>query len=113
MSHWTSLLQHLPDHLPFVVSATRFGDAVDRPYLDMRSLLTAIGISVITALASSWATTRELAVKFEFISSQINATQAKVEQHNAVASANQQAMAERLTRLETMSSMNSSGAKAR
>lgn len=104
--HWRSILEHLPDHLPFVVSATRFGDEGRETQLDMRSLLTAIVISVLTALGSSWATTRELSVKFEFIARQIAETSAKVEQHNAVANADRQALAERMARIETMTSMN-------
>jgi hypothetical protein len=107
MSQWSNLMQHLPDHLPFWISATRaaeFGE--DGSKLDIRSLVTALIISVSTALASSWATTRDLTTKFEFISRQLAETSAKVEQMNESKHKEMAAVSERLTRIETMNSMN-------
>jgi hypothetical protein len=112
MAHWTNLLQHLPDHLPFVISATRaaeFGDSGSK--LDVRSLVTALIISVSTALASSWATTRDLSTKFDFIAKQLSETAAKVEQLNESKHRDMQAVSERLTRIETMNGMGMSGEK--
>ncbi len=112
MAHWTNLLQHLPDHLPFVISATRvaeFGESGSK--LDVRSLVTALIISVSTALASSWATTRELSTKFDFIAKQLSETSAKVEQLTESKYKDMQSVSERLTRIETMNGMSSDGKK--
>ena len=110
MAHWSNLLQHLPDHLPFVISATRvaeFGESGAK--LDVRSLITALIISVSTALASSWATTRDLSTKFDFIAKQLAETSAKVEQLNEAKHRDMQAVSERLTRIETMNGMSGMG----
>lgn len=110
MSQWSNLLQHLPDHLPFVISATRvaeFGESGAK--LDVRSLITALIISVVTALGSSWVTTRELTVKFDFIAKQLSETAAKVEQISAMANQDHQSLRERVTRIETMNGMGGNG----
>lgn len=115
------LLEHFPDHahaLPFVVASTRLHDDDSPSFrVDTKTLFTALLIAIVTgAAAAAWATystAKELAVQFSYLSRQIAETQAKVDQHSASGIANQLALAERMTRVETMVSMNSSGAKAR
>lgn len=110
MSQWSNLLQHLPDHIPFWISATRAAELGEEgSKLDLRSLVTALIISVSTALASSWATTRDLSTKFDFIAKQLAETSAKVEQLNEAKHREMQAVSERLTRVETMNGVGMSG----
>ena len=79
------------EHLPFVMAAGSTG-----PQLDLKDLVGAIVIGVVSAMGSSYITTKELAVEMRVLTKQMERMQTQVENFGS----QHQAFAERLTRLE-------------
>lgn len=106
------LMEHFPDHaraIPFFVAATRYDDDSPSIRVDVKTLITALIVALVTGIAgAAWATystTKELGIQFAYLSRQIEATSKKVEEHNAAAIADRQAIFERIIRIEAMNGM--------
>jgi hypothetical protein len=89
------------EHLPFVMAA---GNGLG-PQLDLKDLIGAVVIGGISAMGSSYITTKELSVEMRVLTKQVEQVQSKMDTFN-----NQhQSFSERLTRLEASSSMEGNG----
>jgi hypothetical protein len=89
-------LKPLLEHLPFVL-ATGAG-----PQLDVKDLVGAILIGAVSAVGSSYITTKELVIEMRVLTKQVETVQRKLEDFGA----QHQVFAERLTRVEARGSMN-------
>jgi hypothetical protein len=102
MDKWRALVEHLP----FVMAvASPHGQQTTQ--IDVKSLLTAVAVSVLTALGSSYATTKELSVEMRIIAQQVAITAAKQDDDRQRLALERQALAERLARIEATSGMSS------
>jgi hypothetical protein len=88
----------LLEHLPFVLVASN-GTG---PQLDIKDLVGALVIGAVSAVGSSYITTKELVVEMRVLTKQVEQVQTKMD----VFGSQQQTFVERLTRVEAMNSMN-------
>lgn len=90
----TEHMRSILEHMPFVMAT-----GVSHPQLDLKDLVGAIIIGVISAIGSSYITTKEMAVEMRILSRQTEQLSVKLDAHQGTA----QQLGERITRLEEKS----------
>lgn len=90
----------LLEHLPFVLATSGGG-----PQLDLKDLIGAIVVGAVSALGSSYITTKEMAVEVRMLAEQVREVKAKVESSAGM----QMSLSDRIARVEAMGGMNGDG----